>query len=113
MTEQADTLVSRLAPYREAPGMIAAMLISRDGFVVAADVEPDFDSDAFAAHASSVIDCTARLAGELGEHSAKYIAVEFEEVTMVLAPFGAELVLALVGKPSALVCQYRLAGPIA
>lgn len=113
MTDQADTLASRLAPYRKTPGMIAALLISRDGFVVAADAEPDFDADAFAAHVSSVIDCNARLAGELGERSAKYIAAEFEEVTMVLAPFGTDLVLALLGKPSALVGQYRLAKPVA
>ena len=111
MTDQADTLSERLAPYRQIPGIVAAILISRDGFVVAADVEPGFDRDAFAVQASSVIECTARLAGELGEHAAKYIAVEFEKTTMVLAPFGADLVLALVGSPSVLVCEYRLAQP--
>ena len=111
MTDQADTLVGRLAPYRQTPGISAAILISRDGFVVAADAEPGFDRDAFAVQASSVIESTARLAGELDEHAAKYIAVEFEKATMVLAPFGEDLVLALVGAPSALACEYKLAKP--
>jgi predicted regulator of Ras-like GTPase activity (Roadblock/LC7/MglB family) len=109
VTNQADTLAGRLTPYRQVPGMIAALLISRDGFVVAADAEPGFDVDAFAAQAGGMIDGVAHLAGELGEHAAKYISVEFEELTMVLAPFGDELLLALVGRPSALICQYRLA----
>lgn len=108
MTDQADALVDRLAPYRQIPGMIAALLISRDGFLVAADAEPDFNVDAFAAQAGGVIEYSAHLAAELGEHAAKYISVEFEEVTMVLAPFGDELLLALVGRPTAIVCQYRL-----
>lgn len=108
MTTQADALAGRLAPYRKVPGMIAALLISRDGFVVAADADPGFDVDAFAAHAGGMIDGVARLAGELGERAAKYISVEFEDQTMVLAPFGSELLLALIGRPAALRCQYRL-----
>ena len=46
MSDQADSLAARLAPYRETPGIIAALLISHDGFVVAADAEADFNTDA-------------------------------------------------------------------
>lgn len=108
MTNHVDTLASRLAPYRQIPGMIAALLISSDGFVVAADAEPGFNLDAFAAQAGGLIGYSTRLAAELGDHAAKYISMEFEEVAMVLAPFGDDLLLALVGRPTALVCQYRL-----
>lgn len=111
MTDRADILAARLAPFREAPGMLAAMLISRDGFVVAADVGPGFHADAFAAHAGGIIEITGRLASELGERAAKYIAVEFEDKTMVLAPFSDELLLALVGERTALSCQYHLSRP--
>lgn len=112
MSERADALAARLAPYRQTPGIIAALLISRDGFVVAADAEPGFSVDAFAAHAGGIIEISGRLGGEFGERAAKYIAVEFEEATMVLAPFGDELLLALVGKGAALSCQYRLNRPV-
>ena len=108
MSDQADSLVTRLTPYREIPGISAALLISHDGFVVAADTEPGFAADAVAAQAAGAIDMGARLAGELGQPQAKYISLEFDALNVVLAPFGDELMLVLVGEPGALICQYRL-----
>lgn len=111
MTEQADTLAAQLAPYRQTPGIIAALLISRDGFVVAADAEPDFKSEAVAAQVAGVIDIGARLSAELGRPAARYISVELDDLNLVLAPFGTELMLILAGLPSALACEYRLIKP--
>ena len=111
MTDQADILAAQLAPYRETPGIVAALLISRDGFVVAADADPDFKTDAVAAQVAGVIDIGARLAAELGQPEAKYISVDFDGLNLVLAPFGSELMLVLVGLPSALTCEYRLIRP--
>jgi predicted regulator of Ras-like GTPase activity (Roadblock/LC7/MglB family) len=108
MTDQADTLAAQLAPYRQTPGIIAALLISRDGFVVAADAEPDFKSEAVAAQVAGVIDIGARLSAELGRPAARYISVELDDLNLVLAPFGTELMLILAGLPSALACEYRL-----
>jgi len=108
VSDQADALVTRLAPYRETPGIVAALLISRDGFVVAADAEPGFAADAVAAQVAGAIDLSTRLAGELGQTEAKYISLEFDTLNVVLAPFGGELLLALVGEPGALICEYRL-----
>ena len=76
MSDQADALAAQLAPYRETPGIIAALLISHDGFVVAADADEGFEADAVAAQVAGVIDIGARLAGELGQPEAKYISVE-------------------------------------
>ena len=67
MSDQADNLAARLAPYRETPGVIAALLISHDGFIVAADAEAGFDADAVAAQVAGAIDMGSRLAGELGQ----------------------------------------------
>jgi predicted regulator of Ras-like GTPase activity (Roadblock/LC7/MglB family) len=108
VSDQADNLAARLAPYRETPGVIAALLISHDGFIVAADAEAGFDADAVAAQVAGAIDMGSRLAGELGQTAAKYISLEFDEVNVVLAPFGDELMLALVGASSTLICEYRL-----
>ena len=108
MSDQTDSLAARLAPYRETPGIVAALLISHDGFVVAADAEPGFAADAVAAQAAGAIDMGVRLAGELGQPAAKYISLEFDTLNVVLAPFGDELMLALVGEPGALICEYRL-----
>ena len=111
MTDQADILAAQLAPYRESPGILAALLISRDGFVVAADADPSLDAGAVAAQVAGVIDVGARLAAELAQPEAKYISVEFDGLNVVLAPFGGELMLVLVGLPSALACEYRLIKP--
>jgi len=108
VSDQADSLATRLAPYRETPGIIAALLISRDGFVVAADAEPGCPTDAIAAQVAGAIDLGARLAGELGQPEAKYISLEFDTLNVVLAPFGDELLLVLVGEPGALILEYRL-----
>lgn len=111
MTEKADILAARLAPYRETPGIVAALLVSHDGFVVAADADPGFASDAVAAQVAGVIDLGARLSAELGQPRARYISLEFDALNVVLAPFDDELMLVLAGLPSALACEYRLIKP--
>jgi len=103
-----DTLAARLAPYRETPGITAALLVSRDGFVVAADTEPGFKTDAVAAQVGGVIDIASRLGKELGRSAGKYIFIELDQLNIVLAPFGEELLLALVGDRDTLFCDYRL-----
>jgi len=108
VNDQSDSLVARLSPYRETPGIVAALLISRDGFVIAADADPEFSVDAVAAQAAGAIDLGARLALELGQGEAKYISLEFDALNVVLAPFGDEVMLVLVGTPDALTCEYRL-----
>jgi predicted regulator of Ras-like GTPase activity (Roadblock/LC7/MglB family) len=108
VSDQADSLTARLAPYRKTPGIVAALLVSHDGFVVAADAESGFAADAVAAQVAGAIDMGSRLAGELDQPAAKYISLEFDTLNVVLAPFGDELLLALVGRPSALTCEYRL-----
>ncbi len=107
MSDHADALAARLAPYRAIPGMRAALLISCDGFVVAADADPSIDADAVAAQVAGAIDIGARLAGELHQRRAKYMSFEFDELNVVLAPFDDELMLVLAGAPPAIVCEYR------
>jgi predicted regulator of Ras-like GTPase activity (Roadblock/LC7/MglB family) len=108
MTEKADILAAQLAPYRETPGIVAALLISRDGFVVASDAAEGFGADAVAAQVAGVIDIGARLSAELRQPGARYISLEFDDLNVVLAPFDGEIMLVLVGEHSALACEYRL-----
>jgi predicted regulator of Ras-like GTPase activity (Roadblock/LC7/MglB family) len=111
MTEQSDILAAQLAPYRQTPGVVAALLVSRDGFVVAADADAEFKVDAVAAQVAGVIDIGARLAAELGRPGARYISLDLDGLNVVLAPFDDELMLVLAGLPSALACEYRLTRP--
>ena len=111
MTDQADILAAQLAPYRETPGVVAALLVSRDGFVVAADADAGFKADAVAAQVAGVIDIAARLSGEFHQPESTCICISFDDLNVVLAPFDGELMLVLAGLPSALACEYRLIKP--
>jgi predicted regulator of Ras-like GTPase activity (Roadblock/LC7/MglB family) len=105
-----DTLVSKLQPYRERPGVLAALLVSRDGFLVAAAADDGIDTEAVAAQVAGVIDVGARLAEELGQDETRYIGIELSGVNVVLAPFEGELLLALVGTHDAIALEYKLRG---
>ena len=109
MSDPADALAAKLAPYRAHPGIVAALLISGDGFVIAADADEGFAAEAVAAQAAGVIGICSRLAAELGQSEARLISLELEGLNIVLAPFGDELMLALVGRPDVLTCDHRLA----
>lgn len=108
MNEKSDALAAKLAPYRAEPGVVAALLISRDGFVVASDADEDFNVEAVAAQVGGIIDIGARLATELGQQTTRYLTIELDSLNVVLAPFGDELMLVLAGDPATLRCEYRL-----
>jgi predicted regulator of Ras-like GTPase activity (Roadblock/LC7/MglB family) len=105
-----DALAGKLAPYRERPGVKAALLISHDGFLVAASADADIDAEAIAAHLGGTIDIGARLADELAQHETRLITVELDDLNIVLAPFSDELLLCLIGTPAAITLEYRLRG---
>jgi predicted regulator of Ras-like GTPase activity (Roadblock/LC7/MglB family) len=108
--DRADALASQLAPYREHPGVKAALLISRDGFLVAAAADESVNAEAVAAQLGAVVDVAARLAGELGQEAATYITFELSALNAVLSPFGGGLLLALIGTPDVITLQYGFAG---
>ena len=105
-----DALVGKLAPYRERPGVKAALLVSHDGFLVAASADTDIDAEAIAAHLGGTIDIGARLADELGQHETRLITIELDDLNVVLAPFSDELLLCLIGTTDAITLEYRLRG---
>jgi predicted regulator of Ras-like GTPase activity (Roadblock/LC7/MglB family) len=105
-----DALASKLAPYRERPGVKGALLISHDGFLVAAAADADVDTEAVAAHLGGAIDIAARLADELAQRETRLITVELDQLNIVLAPFSDELLLCLIGTPEAISLEYRLRG---
>jgi len=105
-----DALGSKLAPYRERPGVKAALLISHDGFLVASSADADINAEAIAAHVGGAIDIAARLADELAQRETHLITVELDDLNIVLAPFSDELLLCLIGTAAAIKLEYRLRG---
>jgi predicted regulator of Ras-like GTPase activity (Roadblock/LC7/MglB family) len=103
-----DALAAQLAPYRERPGVKAALLISHDGFLVASSTDAEIDAEAIAAHLGGAIDIAARLADELAQRATRLITVELDDLNIVLAPFSDELLLCLIGTADAIKFDYRL-----
>jgi uncharacterized protein len=110
MNDNVDALVSKLEPYRERPGITAALLISRDGFLVASVADGSLNAEAIAAQLGATIDIGARLAGELGQQATRYITFELTGLNVVLSPFNEDLLLALIGTPDAISLSYNLRG---
>ena len=90
---------------------IALSDADRDPVSIRKNADDTVNVEAVAAQAAGVIDVGARLATELGQGAARYLTVELEDLNVVLAPFGDELMLVLVGRRSALACVYRIAAP--
>ena len=108
MSETDDVLTDQLAPYRATVGVKAALLISHDGFLVAANADESISIEAVAAQIAGVMDIGRRLADELEQAAARYISIEMETLNVLAAPFNDELMLVLIGEPSAIKLSYTL-----
>lgn len=97
-----DTLAAELDRYRADRRISAALLVSKDGFLVASSAAPDVDIDALAAQIAPVVISVRRLAEEIGGGETRLINIELAGSTVLMAPFENEVLLALVGEPGAL-----------
>lgn len=110
MSDIDDVLADQLVPYRAAEGVKAALLISHDGFLVAANADESITIEAVAAQIGGVMDIARRVAGELEQPAARYISMEMDTLNVLAAPFNDELMLVLIGEPSAIKLSYSLRG---
>ena len=97
-----DTLAAELERYRADRRISAALLVSEDGFLVAASAAPGVDIEALAAQIAPVVISVRRLSGEIEGGATRLISIELAHSTVLMAPFENEVLLALVGEPGAL-----------
>ncbi len=86
-----------LSPYLEIDGIIAAALVSREGFPVAKAGGPELDFTALSAYCASTLASATKLAVELGRKKAGNIYVKMDGRELVLAPLTSDLILLIVG----------------
>lgn len=97
-SESTDNLQSVLEEYLNLPGIIAALLVSDQGIVVASvDLAP-VDVEAIAAHMAEAVKCASRLGktGALGEVNT--LLVRFAGSELLAVPFAPDLTLVLVSQ---------------
>lgn len=105
-----DPIYEIIRGYLEIDGVLAAVLVSDQGLVVNAAMRDPFDIDTISALVVDTV-ASARLVGaEAAVGKIETMTLEFEKLSLLLAPFDNELMLALVGKPGTFAQSAGLPG---
>ena len=91
-----DPLRAALAEYLAIPGMRAALLVSDQGLVISRAVNEDSDTDSIAALAVDTVSAVQRFGLQVQAGYLDTMKIEFDNLTVVLAPFARDVMLALV-----------------
>lgn len=91
-----DPLKDALAEYMNIPGMKAALLVSDQGLMISSVAHPGVDTDSIAALAIDTVATVQRFGLQVQAGFLDTMRIEFDKLTVVLAPFAPDVMLALV-----------------
>ena len=94
-----DPIYEMISGYLDIEGVLAAVLVSDQGLVVNSATCGPIDLDTISALVVDTVASAQRVGSETAVGKVETMALEFEKLSLLLAPFGTELMLALVGKP--------------
>ncbi len=94
-----DTLKQALGEYLRIPGMRAAMLVSDQGLTISSVARDQVDAAGIAALVMDTVATAQRFGLQVQAGFLDTMTVEFEKMTVVLAPFTPDVMLALVAEP--------------
>ena len=97
-----DSMRQALAEYLDVPGIKAAMLVSDQGLVVSCAARDHVDTASIAALVIDTVATAQRFGLQVEAGFLETMTIEFKELTIVLAPFTPDVMLALVVAPGAL-----------
>jgi predicted regulator of Ras-like GTPase activity (Roadblock/LC7/MglB family) len=104
--QQAQTAAARLDPLKQAlggylsiPGIKAALLISDQGLLVSSMAKEGVDTASIAALAVDTVRTAQRFGQQVSAGTLDTMSIEFEGLTVVLAPFTPDVMLALLAAP--------------
>jgi predicted regulator of Ras-like GTPase activity (Roadblock/LC7/MglB family) len=86
-----------LSPYLDHDGVGLAMLVSTDGLLIAAAGSDDFDREALAAYSAAALSAAVGMAEELDTDMRGTVALDLQDIHLILAPLTADLFLLLIG----------------
>lgn len=105
-----DTLKQALGEYLRIPGMRAAMLVSDQGLTISSVARDQVDAAGIAALVMDTVATAQRFGLQVQAGFLDTMTVEFEKMTVVLAPFTPDVMLALVAEPGS-VSIPSISGP--
>lgn len=94
--QQDDPLKQALAEYLAIPGMQAALLVSDQGLVISRASHEGVDTASIAALAIDTVATVQRFGLQVQAGYLDTMRIEFDKLTVVLAPFAPDVMLALV-----------------
>ncbi len=109
-SERTDPLRGVLEEYLAIPGMKAAILVSDQGLTISSATIPGVDAESIAALVVDTVSTAQRFGLQVEGGFLDTMSIEFEKLTVVLAPFTPDVMLALVAAPGCLGA--RRAAPI-
>ena len=99
---QDDPLKAALEEYLAIPGMQAALLVSDQGLVISRAAHEGVDTASIAALAIDTVSTVQRFGMQVQAGYLDTMRIEFDKLTVVLAPFAQDVMLALVAKAGSL-----------
>ena len=99
---QADPLRDALTEYMAIPGMKAALLVSDQGLIISGLENAGVDTATIAALAIDSVQAVQRFGLQVQAGFLNAMRIEFDRLTVVLAPFAPDVMLALVATAGSL-----------
>lgn len=100
--QQDNPLRAALAEYLAIPGMQAALLVSDQGLVISRAARDGVDTASIAALAIDTVSTVQRFGLQVQAGYLDAMRIEFDKLTVVLAPFAPDVMLALVASAGSL-----------
>ena len=100
--QQDNPLRAALAEYLTIPGMQAALLVSDQGLVISRAARVGVDTASIAALAIDTVATVQRFGIQVQAGYLDTMRIEFDRLTVVLAPFAPDVMLALVADAGSL-----------
>jgi hypothetical protein len=94
-----DPLRQALGDYLAIPGIKAALLVSDQGLIISSMAREGVDTASIAALAVDTVASAQRFGQQVAAGTLDTMSIEFDRLTVVFAPFTADVMLALVAAP--------------
>jgi len=105
-----DPIYELVRSYLDIDGVLAAVLVSDQGLVVNGAMNDAVDVDTISALIAETVASAQRVGVESAVGRMETMILEFEKLSLLLAPFDHELMLALVGRPGTFARSAGLVG---
>jgi predicted regulator of Ras-like GTPase activity (Roadblock/LC7/MglB family) len=94
-----DPLKEALGEYLRIPGVRAAMLVSDQGLTISSVVRDEVDAASIAALVLDTVATAQRFGLQVQAGFLDTMSIEFEKMTVILAPFTPDVLLAVIADP--------------